>query len=188
MSPVNFVDPFGEGILRVTLEKIYVNDKKQIPGNINGSGLGKTEIELKDISYKINKIIKNGVELNKVEFDISVNIKAYWSWDDTKFTAMHELGHVEDMNGYLIINAIQIFKKVEKMEFTDAQLKLLNKKINNAIVDFGYGLAVAQMQSIMIHDFELNLFWFGLNMLVDVGKTVILKMPKTGAEIYDIKF
>ena len=150
--------------------------------------MGKTEVELKAINYKINKKIKNGVELNKVEFDVSVYIKVYWSSKSQKYTAMHELGHVADMKGYLIMAGIPILKKVEKMEFTNAQMNLMIKKINDAIVDFGYGLVIAQIESVMKRDSVLNLFWSGLNFIVDLGKTIIMKMPKSGVVTYNIKF
>jgi RHS repeat-associated protein len=188
MNPVNLLDPMGEGILRLTLEKKYVDDPKQIPENITGKGMGKTEVELKAINYKINKKIKNGVELNKVEFDVSVYIKVYWSSKSQKYTAMHELGHVADMKGYLIMAGIPILKKVEKMEFANAQMNLMIKKINDAIVDFGYVLVIAQIESVMKRDSVLNIFWSGLNFIVDLGKTIIMKMPKTGVVTYNIKF
>ncbi len=126
--------------------------------------------------------------MNKVEFDVSVNIKAYWSSKAMKFTAVHEYGHISDMIGYVIMEGISILRKLEKKEFTNQQINLMNKKINDAIVDFGDGFIIAQMQSVAMKDSFWNPFWAGINWIVDVGKMIIMKMPKTDVETFNIKF
>jgi len=44
------------------------------------------------------------------------------------------------------------------------------------------------MKSVMMNDVKYNLFWYGLNLISDFSKMIILKMPETGVVTYNIKF
>jgi RHS repeat-associated protein len=188
MNPVNFVDPFGEGVLTIKINKKPVKDLFEIPGNIERvkkgykQGEGRVLFDVKFFDYElISEVDDKRDKFLGIRFNIEIEIDAYFGYD-AKFTALHEMGHVSDIKSKAK-SFIGVLKDIEKLRVSEENIGQVLNLAQEVKISFYQELETITVFSALFRD-----TFFLPSYVNDILKFIFKKMPKEGSETTRIEF